>query len=598
MRLEVIAMLSWAWIDVSRGYQTKAWDCSNPQQIRSYSTVSACNNIQQEAEKQEWNLYTKATIQDTPGVRCELHVNRWSFLCGVWGHLKLYSTPHILHPVNIPMTECWSAFRGKTYRYEGILHPIQLNKLNIFSTNPIGTITHHDGSIQCAGQQTKEDGEVVNDLLILEELRLLVKPEKFVRQGDKMQAGSDHLNLPCGYQEGGCITGEGTFVWPPNEEKCDLALVKSGTAELTADQLLVSADMKIVTKLGDPDFHPECRIKRLYRTNHPGLFASLSKDAEEVAEFRPQDFDSGLQAETAAEYGLYQLSREQKQKDKGVLEPMCHRLQHQSASRIVPLTGNRFAVAAGQVIHTFTCKEKTVEIREAAKCYQDIPLNTPPSSFMDPTSLIIKKHSAETTCSSRFPAMIYTDQGWIKLTPAIHPAGPPLEQWTDATGPEFIDLEGAGAFTNREKLEWLALLNFPDFHAATLTMVTRQTCPGMSSCPRAIKENQRDALDWSSIRQAVGEMSPVAKIDKWIREESSYISLLAIVIICAKFLVQVITIIVISAIEGIQGVKRAVRAMCCNIWVQRRRPKPPTIQVKMKELIKHKEEMLQILNQP
>ena len=363
-----------------------------------------------------------------------------------------------------------------------------MNELNILTSSPVGQISHENGEVSCAGQQHKEQGLVVDDNIVLEEVRLLIKPEQFIRHNSEVQAGSDHLLLPCTYQEGGCVTGEGTFAWGVDNSDCDLALVKSGEAEFTPDLMLISEAMKYIAQLRNPQFHRGCEIKDLFETSHKGLFASRRSDAKNAAGVRPQDFEAGLQAETAAEYGLFELAQKQANKEVGTLEPVCHRAQHQQQGRIVSLGAGRFAINAGQAIHTFRCQRRQVTLAEASQCFEDIPLAEPAATFLDPDSGIIKSHSAPRQCSSKFPVLLETNRGWVRITPEIHPAQAPLSRWPEEeTTPEFIDLDGAGAFTEREQREWEGMLNFPHFHVATLGELTMQTCPGDRRCPAAIR---------------------------------------------------------------------------------------------------------------
>ena len=499
----------------------------------------------------------------------------------------------------MPPNDCWSAYRGKRFLHEGILHPISLNQLNILTSNPTGQIRHENGAMQCEGQKAKEGGIIVNDVIILEEIRLLVKEETFLRRGQEVQAGSDHLNLPCNFREGGCATGEGTFVWPSSENECDLVLVKSGQGRISGDDTLIMDKDKVAVQIKEAELSSECKIKNLHATNHENLFVSRTRDVAAAAEFHAGDFDPVLQAKTAAEFGLHELAERQRQGELGVFEPVCHRLQHRQPHQLVSLGEGKFAATAGQVIHVFQCREITVQIQESRKCYEDIPLKDPAGKFLDPATGLIKSHSATKTCNSLLPTIISTDQGWVKILPEIHPASAPLDKWTEQPEEgEFIDLAGAGAFTERESREWLASVNFPDFHVATLTEFTMRTCPGASSCPEEIRQQQDgNFLEWSSIQKSLDGLSPFAGVKDWAEKNSAYLSLSVIILVLGKILCQIIVIMAISAIDGVQGAKKALTNMMCGLWKSRKPKARPNFQVKLSDILQNEKELRAILDQ-
>ena len=76
-----------------------------------------------------------------------------------------------------------------------------------------GELKVADDKVGCKGETMRTANGLVDDLMELVEYSVLVKSEDFVAQGQMVESKSDHLELPCKLNSGGCGTGDGTYIF-------------------------------------------------------------------------------------------------------------------------------------------------------------------------------------------------------------------------------------------------------------------------------------------------------------------------------------------------------------------------------------------------
>ena len=131
-------------------------------------------------------------------------------------------------------------------------------------------------------------------------MTVLVSSEHFVGDPYTTNAKLSGASLSCGMGEGGCVTGEGTFIWDPVEEQCDGFRVTRdnvqgySVTEDSGSEFFISSDKSLI-RLEKIGMTSHCG-RVFYSTPYPDIFIhELSKGVlplKDMVDQRDVDFAS------------------------------------------------------------------------------------------------------------------------------------------------------------------------------------------------------------------------------------------------------------------------------------------------------------------
>ena len=80
----------------------------------------------------------------------------------------------------------------------------------------------------------------------------------------------------------------------------------------------------------------------------------------------------------------------------------------------------------GDISYQYSCKPKTVELRETEICYRDAPIHfVGKFKFMDLSNRMLKPHSSPEPCTPNFSRLIKGISQWICVGPKLKIVPPP-----------------------------------------------------------------------------------------------------------------------------------------------------------------------------
>ena len=75
-----------------------------------------------------------------------------------------------------------------------------------------GQIKDDDNTVSCKGQTNIVHGEVIDNILVVSQTRIVLKEEQMTISGNEIEVLGDHLRLGCKPSTGGCRTIDRTYV--------------------------------------------------------------------------------------------------------------------------------------------------------------------------------------------------------------------------------------------------------------------------------------------------------------------------------------------------------------------------------------------------
>ncbi len=171
----------------------------------------------------------------------EVIVSEWQYRCGVFSHMKLSGVPHLLRHSAVTNEDCRGMVRRELNipedRTVGL--PLQMNTWNYFQLTASGNLEAYPSYLTCKGQETRHGEDLVENEVILLELRVRVRNEMFLIHQGHVESMTDHLQLTCTVREEGCQTSAKTYVWRNKEAPCNLHRVRSISPSHTRSTWLV-----------------------------------------------------------------------------------------------------------------------------------------------------------------------------------------------------------------------------------------------------------------------------------------------------------------------------------------------------------------------
>ena len=144
--------------------------------------------------------------------------------------MKLIGIPKSNVPVAISPETCRKMVIDQTFiAPSGRKYPLKLDTRNLLHGMELGevTLTGKSGSVECAGQQTKIGGKVLDGILEVDQWSVELLTEKFEITSSKFIAMHSHKELTCLAAQNGCRSGTHAFFWNQACHLCSLERVNT-----------------------------------------------------------------------------------------------------------------------------------------------------------------------------------------------------------------------------------------------------------------------------------------------------------------------------------------------------------------------------------
>ena len=311
-----------------------------------------------------------------------------------------------------------------------------------------------------------------SDKVLLKEVKLTVEGRDVIDQAKQTR-------LPCTWLNGGCRAEGTTYVWNITDPGyCHLAVVKKFTGRrlvantsitLSPDdslqvQAIVSTDGVEKIRLRDEGPSSQCHrvviqtnLKDVYlypllETNQDGRVLQDNRDSLFERKIHPSEVDLEKYIANRDDFLYHDLTVQAEKEFDAILHQDCLRRQDEARKahffeQGMPgyqpflLQDGTFSTRSGEANYRYRCRPRTVHPVSTKHCFNKLPvvLRPPvsrvkqvvnftdsPTYFMEPDARLLSSVASEIPCTALFPATYKTHQGWIVVTPEVHPAPEPL----------------------------------------------------------------------------------------------------------------------------------------------------------------------------
>ena len=528
-------------------YQIDYVDCSRPTNIRRYDLKKTCGRQEElPTVAESWNIVQAREVEVRKGWKCQVEVSRFRYLCGVWGHLKSLSIPEIRHKVPVTPDWCRSMVHSRTFKPPGLpeSYAIQPGTVNIFPVQEVGTLRTEDEKITCIGQQQRLHGQIFNNVLVTAEYAVSVLEETFLVKDQAVEVQSEHLSLPCSESDLQCSTGEGTFVWNTHGADCPLEFVRPFQPVRIEGSLLYDFNKKIVINATHKVAIPGCHLDEIVATNYPAIYLVHSKEV--LPNLEPHNLRIDLEIRSLAEYTLFEAERLSNKVTLNQRPQFCQPNPTDSDGTPIQIHDLEYGLGRGQLIYLFTCVKATAEILTAERCHLDVPIQLTPPAFVDPKTLLLKKHSPVIKCDQRFPITVRAREKWITISPHLAPALPPDGGVvTNQDSLQHESLQEGGLYTSTEQELWEDMTNYPTYHRALLQEISLGACASTGTCGRTTGINGVNPYDLRRLIDAEEKKYDlIGSLSNWVVRHGAWLSFAVLVLTAIQVLINLATLAV------------------------------------------------------
>ena len=467
------------------------YDCENTTRTLDIEIAGSCTlqEMYQPNTEQRLILIQNNPVLKRDGYSCEKIISTFDVFCGAFSHQKMAEIPKIEVREKVSIAECknWIG-RRKVVSTQGVTTVLEMDTENIIYSTPIGEFGTSNHNIQCEGQSVKIRGKVVDNLVELQQVKIILKTEKFRWKGYVGESQTEHIRFPpsCHIGADGCATSGRTYVWETPKETCTLEKVRDVSGKMQGNIFL---DEKALIRLevGQP-FTSNilgCPELELYKTQYPNLFAIR---ADDLMTELPTVSETGIDIEeyinARDDYLAAELENRILETHKMQATGSCERMiqHHATQDQLIPIEGQEgvFGRMRGEVLSLVHCYKRTVQPNEmGTKCYVELPVTyNRKVYFLEASSRRMKRYGTEQPCDPIAASQFKTNENlWITLTPKLHVVTPPqVTKLAELNITKHIDMSKGGIFTHQQLQQWELSASFPDYHQALSRRLSSQAC--------------------------------------------------------------------------------------------------------------------------
>ena len=532
-------------------------DCTEPQNLQSYAVQSACTQLPpDQPQQQQYAILQRVRIEEIVGYSCAVEKSTLLALCGVWGHLKLRNFPEISHPESVSLEQCRKMINSMKFTTTtGEAIDLQLNTIAYVQNFDMGDVT---AAGYCRGQTARVSSfgqsAVLNNVIKMNEYRVLIKREKYLLEDEKVESSTDHESFDCPPEQQGCVTAGRTFIWTYHGAKCPLQIANRILAYTTMKTYIVDEKKQILLNLTSDAHLSNCEFTNLKATEYADLYVSPVSEVSGLPDLFARNVYESLQTALTISYAVWNVEKKISSTNKQIAEEICDTIQQSASDLPVKIKDGRYLKLSGEAVMVFHCVTKTGVIKDAGKCYTDIPLVS--GEFVSPRTRLVTNHSAQVPCNPRFPQIIYSAEGWIEIGHRIKPRQQPLKNLQLGLSDEeqqHIHVNQVSLYTPEEEAAWRDLLAFPQFERAVNKRVSIGACLHHQACQQEVTRYQVPTFDINQMASDMEEkLNPFHKILEFIHQYGDIMAFIVIVLYSVKFIMDV-TMILWTAAQGGPG---------------------------------------------
>ena len=533
------------------GHHIRYWDCLSFNNMKRYDIQNLCTATVEgnTNNKKQYTIVQTQKIQKIKGFSCQIKVSTFLFTCGAWGHLKLSHVPQILYEEKVTAEWCRDLSLRRRFKIDGQQSRIvKIGGVNIFPVVSKGEVKTVGGRVTCRGETAHDGQNMVTNEVALKEYQVLVREETFLKQEGSMESITSQTRLPCPYSNGGCATGEGTFVWMMTGEHCNLVNVRNINGETVMSTYLVDHQTKILLNRTGTTKLPPCK-ETYITTNYEDIFL-LEGHSNKLDTAGGQDVDIDLELKISLDYEAYSLEENLRKQHGQTTQTLCqNKLEHQTDIPF-PIKDDTWGMVIGSLYYTFTCQKKEAQIAELASCYQDIPLVGSPTRFVKPDTKLLVKHSPDRPCNKHFPLSIKTTEGnWIEINPHIRATQTPSVYTPEKSTFQHEDLSHGGLYSTSEMKSWEEMISFPSYANARLMSISLGDCVNQKQCDPD-GQSDLESYDFTNLITEVKQYNPLQPLREWIHTNGDILALCVLILVVVKVIMDTTMILFTLAKEG------------------------------------------------
>ena len=476
-----------------------AYDCDHPTAVQALRLPEYCltqktdkNDANQTMklltqDKDRYQILQKATYYEFDAHQCIQTRSRLFYNC-VWAsHAVISRVPDTAHVVPPTIDFCRQAVRTQSYvKLTGESVSLKTNGLPTYIKEVLrGELNVAQGTVACLGEETKSQGVLLKQSVVVQETHFTVRKVKIRKNfdsGDLMlvETGTTIPDNLVG--NGGFTIDTGTYIIPPIKTPCAYQIIKefSGSSAPTkeTDELIITSQQGQVhlTTHGKLNPPPKCPMQGTYRkTGHLNIIVFEPSKGPRTAEDYGFDNIDARQVSIPnmialkIEWALYQTS-----KKFGLVQDVSQKTECKALRQLTSgdqdkpeLQGSSESLlyAKGEMLYNVRCPliEASLDITTTDdRCYKYLPVlagNPPTRRFLIPGSRLLANVSEIEPCddAKRVPrGYLSTGGHWVAADPRERVLSPPTElQLKVLTVPDTYEKESkGGAYMDRDLAEW------------------------------------------------------------------------------------------------------------------------------------------------
>ena len=562
----------------AEGHQIAYNDCSKPENLERIDAYTACGRHDNglNTEHEEYTLLQRTRSQKTTGFRCRKEVSDFRFYCGSFSHMKLLQTPIIDVTESITPEQCRAWVTTQQYQGKRMSYPVGhvtetrdlvLGGTTVLAVNALGVI-HPKGTVSCEGEKISVGGEILQNIIDLQQVKISLIPEDFVIEGKRLESLTTHARLPeaCAPHDMGCQTGEGTYIWDPPMSTCALKAVQK--VHLTVEgHLHVDHTHKLVFEvagqMATPYGCPEGA--QVITTNWPDLYLTKSEGFDQIP---PSAVELSLYSDTRDDFLEYNVERKMTGVGNTLKAQLCETRYRDTGENGIRKMGEKFGIRAGDAFLLFDCPARigTVAQPEKNKCYAGVKLQE--GVFVNTRTRIAIRHAVAVECSDHFPQYVKTMTGqWITISDKIQQIEPPQTRpLLTTTEEDHESFAVPGLYTHEELADWEALVSWGAFHEATIQEFSRGVCKHDSGpCNKGTAGAESRVYDLSRlINPETFSLSIMERLNNWVQGNVGYLCLAALMVYSVQWGIAIVMAIHSVFNNGIGSALASLYVMCCS----------------------------------
>ena len=476
-----------------------AYDCDHPTAVQALQLPGHCLTPKTDKDdanqtmklltqdKDRYQILQKATYYEFDAHQCIQTRSRFFYNC-VWAsHSVISRVPDTAHVVPPTINFCRQAVRTQSYvKLTGESVSLRNDGLPTYIKEVIrGELNVAQGTVDCLGEESKSQGVLLKQSVVLQETHFTVRKVKIRKNfdsGDLMLVETG-TTIPANLiGSGGFTIDTGTYIIPPIKTPCAYQIIKefSGSSAPTSepDELIITSQQGQVHlnthgRLNPPE---KCPVQGSYlKTGHLNIIVFEQSKGPRTAEdykfdnIDPRQVSIPNMIALKVEWALYQTS-----KKFGLVQDVSQKTECKALRQLTSgdqdkpeLQGSSESLlyAKGEMLYNVRCPriEASLDITTTDdRCYKYLPVlagNPPTRRFLIPGSRLLANVSEVESCddAKRVPrGYLSTGGHWVAADPRERVLLPPTElQLEVLTMPDTYEKEAkGGAYMDRDLAEW------------------------------------------------------------------------------------------------------------------------------------------------